>query len=121
MFPTWFPLERKSTDISNPRNFKPITCLKFCTKFGQAVWQSCCITIVMLMVLSILPRRAAPGVCTDHLLLTNLIWHQVHDKQQSLSVAWINYVQEGILFCKRKTVGYHFVCIALTWKVLYIE
>ena len=29
--------------------------------------------------------------CTDHLLLTNRIWHQVHSKNRSLSVAWIDY------------------------------
>ena len=44
---------------------------------------------------SILHRRVvhAKGQygCTDHLLLTNHIWHQVHSKNHSLSVAWIDY------------------------------
>lgn len=29
--------------------------------------------------------------CTDHLLLTNRLWHQVKSKSRSMSIAWLDY------------------------------
>jgi len=97
--PTWLLVGQtilipKSSDTTIPKNFKLITCLNVIYK----LWTACITKVLMAhcAVNDILHptqkgcARTQLG-CTDHLLLNNRIWHQVKSRNQSLSVAWLDY------------------------------
>jgi len=84
----------KTNDSTNPRNYCPIACLNVAYK----VWTGCLTSLMSdhcatNQLIHPAQKGCAKGQygCTDHLLLTNQIWHQVHSENRSLSVTWIDY------------------------------
>ena len=81
----------KATDLTNPKNYRPITCLNIIYK----MWTGCLTTLMLNhcdnhQILHQGCSRGQQG-CVDHLLLTSGVWHQVSSRSRSLSVAWIDY------------------------------
>ena len=97
--PHWFPIGRtllipKCHDLSNPQNYRPITCLNIVYK----LWTSCLTFLVSQhcehhQLIHPAQKGCCRGQygCADHLLLTNSVWRQVRCKNRSLAVAWIDY------------------------------
>jgi len=97
--PIWSPvggtlLIPKATDLTNPKNYRPITCLNIIYK----LWIGCLTTLMLNhcyshQILHPAQKGCSRGQlgCVDHLLLTNGVWRQVRSRNRSLSVAWINY------------------------------
>ena len=97
--PSWLPLGKtilmpKTNDSTNPRNDRPIACLNVAYK----VWTGCLTSLMSdhcatNQLIHLAQKGCAKGQygCTDHLLLTNRIWHQVHSENHSFSVTWIDY------------------------------
>ena len=95
----WFPRGRtlllpKCKDLSAPQNYRPITCLNIIYK----LWTGCLTTLMFAhceqyQLIHPAQKGCSRGQygCIDHLLLTNSVWHQVHSKYRSLSVAWLDY------------------------------
>ena len=83
--PHWFPIGRtllipKSHDLSNPQNYRPITCLNIIYK----LWTSCFTFLVSQhcehhQLIHPAQKGCSRGQygCADHLLLTNSVWCQV--------------------------------------------
>ena len=84
----------KASDMTTPQNYHPITCLNIVYK----LWTSC-MTIIMNIhcennhIMHPTQKGCSHGQqgCVDHLLLTNLVYHQVRRNCRSLSVAWVDY------------------------------
>ena len=99
VLPKWFPvgstlLIPKSSDLSNPKNYWPIPCLNIVYK----MWTGCLTTLMLEhcechRLIHPAQKGCSRGQCgcVDHLLLANNVWHQIRCKNQSLSVAWIDY------------------------------
>lgn len=90
----WDQLIPKSSNTTMAKNFRPITCLNVMYK----LWTACLTELLMAhCAVNDVLHPAQKGCArnqlgrTDHLLLNNRIWHLVKSRNQSLSVAWLDY------------------------------
>ena len=140
--PGWLPCGRtvlipKSIDSTQPKNYRPITCLNVLYK----LWSSCLTHLITghcqsLQILHPSQKGCAPGQfgCIDHLLLNSRVWHQVKSKNRSLSIAWLDIkkaydsVPHNWILCCLRLYRFHRVIIQcvehllLLWQTtLYLQ
>lgn len=97
--PQWFVegktvLVPKKGDLSNPKNYRPITCLNTCYKlFTRILYNRLLLCVGPVFNLLYEQRGAKRGVagCRENLLIDRCITQDSRQYKRSLSMAWIDY------------------------------
>nr|CAH7766629.1 unnamed protein product [Callosobruchus chinensis] len=97
--PAWFVEGRtvllpKTGDLSEPKNYRPITCLNACYKLFTRILYMRILEAVNHVFLSVYEQRGSKkGVagCRDNLLIDRCVTQDSVQYKRNLSMAWIDY------------------------------
>lgn len=97
--PQWFVEGRtvllpKKGDLSNPKNYRPITCLNTCYKiFTRILYNRLLLCVGSVFDQVYEQRGAKKGVagCRENLLIDRCVTQDSRQYKRSLSMAWIDY------------------------------
>ena len=97
--PAWFVEGRtvllpKTGDLSDPKNYRPITCLNACYKLFTRILYMRILEAVNPVFLSVYEQRGSKkGVagCKDNLLIDRCVTQDSVQYKRNLSMAWIDY------------------------------